>query len=361
MQLKIHFCGSTVKQLEHLLHLAFQGGDLKAIKRISALLLLGDDQSVQTVAQRLGVCKQTIYNWVRAFLLRRWASLRAHKSSGRPAKLKQAQKQRLGELIDAGPEAAGYDTGCWNSALIQDLIWREFGCLYNVHYLSELLRSLGYSYQKARYVSDHLDETARQAWLNLTWPTIVADARRRGALLLFGDEASFAQWGSLGYTWAKRGQQPLVKTAGKRKGYKVWGLIDYFSGRLFYRTQSERLTASRYCDFLLSVLAATDQPIILIQDGARYHTAKETQAFVVQQAARLRVHQLPAYSPDYNPIEHLWRNVKREKTHNRYFPTFETLMAAVERGLSYFQQHAAEVKQLMATHLDQVLGLAQAA
>jgi transposase len=51
----------------------------------------------------------------------------------------------LGELIDAGPQAASYDTGCWNSALIQDLIAREFGRTYNVHYLAELLRTLGFS------------------------------------------------------------------------------------------------------------------------------------------------------------------------------------------------------------------------
>lgn len=361
MQLKIHFCGQTVKQFEHLLRLAFQGGNVRMIKRISALLLLGDNQSVETIAERLGVCKQTIYNWVHAFLLRRWASLRPRTAPGRKAKLTAAQQQRLGALIDAGPEAAGYDTGCWNSALIQDLIWREFGQLYNVHYLSDLLGALGFSYQKARYISDHLDEEARAHWLSVSWPTIVADARRRKALLLFGDEASFAQWGSLGYTWARRGQQPEVKTTGKRKGYKVWGLIDYFTGRLFYRGQSERLTAARYCDFLVSVLATTEQPILLIQDGARYHTAKEVQTFVAQHADRLSVYQLPAYSPDYNPIEHLWRNVKREKTHNRYFPTFEALTDAVERGLIYFQQHATEVKQLMGTHLDQALGLAQAA
>jgi transposase len=361
MQATIHFCRSTVKQLEHLLRLAFQGGDLRTIKRISALLLLGDGSVVERVAERMGVCKQTIYNWLHAFLLKRWTSLHAGRAPGRRSKLSAADKQRLAELLDAGPEAAGYDTGCWNSAVIQDLIWREFGQLYNVHYLSELLRNLGFSYQKARYVSDHLDAEARQHWLNVTWPIIVAEARRRGALLLFGDEASFAQWGSLGYTWAKRGQQPLVKTAGKRKGYKVWGLIDYLSGRLFYRGQSERLTASGYCEFLASVLASTTQPIMLIQDGARYHTAKETLRFVAEHAERLSVYQLPAYSPDYNPIEHLWRNVKREKTHNRYFPTFEALTAAVERGLAYFQQYAAEVKQLMGTHLDQALGLAQAA
>jgi transposase len=361
MDITITFERQSVKQLTHLLQAAFRAGHLPQIKRLTALLLLADQQPVERVAARLGVCKQTIYNWLHAFVLKRWASLVPRTSPGRRAKLTAAQKQRLGELLDAGPEAAGYDTGCWNSALIQDLIWRAFGRLYNVHYLSELLRNLGFSYQKARYVSDHLDETARQHWLHLTWPAIVAEARRTRALLLFGDEASFAQWGSLGYTWARRGQQPQIKTCGKRKGYKVLGMIEYFTGRLFYQGQTERFRAARYCAFLASILAATEQPLILIQDGARYHTAKETQAFVATQAERLSVYQLPSYSPDYNPIEHLWRNVKREKTHNRYFPTFELLMEAVKRGLTYFQQHAEEVKQLMGTHLDQVVGLAQAA
>ncbi len=357
----IHLCRPTVKQLEHLLRLAFRTGDLPMIKRISALLLLGDGSPVETIATRLGVCKQTIYNWLHAFVLRRWTSLRPRTVPGRPPKLTQTQRQHLCDLIDAGPQAAGYATGCWNSALIQTLIWREYAVLYNVRYLSSLLRSWGYSYQKARFVSDHLDQVKRCEWLQVTWPLIVSEARRRGALLLFADEASFAQWGSLGYSWAKRGQQPEIKTCGKRKGYKVLGLIDYFTGRLFYRGQTERFTATRYCAFLTSVLAATTQPLMVIQDGARYHTAKETQTFVATQAERLSVYQLPSYSPDYNPIEHLWRNLKRDKTHNRYFPTFELLTEAVEEGLSYFQQHTVEVKQLMGTYLDQALSRALAA
>ncbi len=48
----------------------------------------------------------------------------------------------------------------------------------------------------------------------------------------------------------------------------------------------------------------TTQPLILIQDGARYHTAAKTQAFFATHAERLMVMQLPSYSPDYNPIEH---------------------------------------------------------
>jgi hypothetical protein len=69
----------------------------------------------------------------------------------------------------------------------------------------------------------------RQEWCTTTWPHILRLAKARQALLLFGDEASFPQWGTLTYTWARRGQQPTVKTSGKRKGYKVFGLIDYFN------------------------------------------------------------------------------------------------------------------------------------
>lgn len=361
MNITIQFSNATVKALNHQLHLAFRDGDLRRIKRISALLLLADHQPVSRIALRLGLSRETIYTWLHAFVLAGWSSLRYRSSPGRPAKLTPSQRQRLCDLIDAGPEAAGYQTGCWNSALLQDLIWREFGRLYNSHYLSELLGNLGFSYQKARFVSDHLDEEQRRHWLYQQWPLIRSQARQHNALLLFGDEASFAQSGSLGYSWSRRGQQPLVKTCGKRKGYKVFGLIDYFSGRLFYQAGTERFTAKRYCEFLAMVLSATQQPIFLIQDGARYHTAKETQRFVAQHAARLTVYQLPSYSPDYNPIEHLWRNLKREKTHNRYFPTFESLTQAVEAGLSDFQARPTEVKQLMGTYLEQALQFALAA
>jgi transposase len=340
----ITFTRPTVKTLDQELQAAFRRNDVRRIKRISALLQLADGRSPTPVAERLGLSRSTVYAWLRAFVVEGVASLRPHPSPGRPPKLTPTQKQRLRELVMAGPEAAGYQTGCWRSPLLQDLIHREFGVHYHVHYLSELLRNLGFSYQKARFVSDHLNDAQREQWLTETWPAILAAARRSGALLLFGDEASFAQWGSLAYTWAPRGQQPVVKTGGKRKGYKVFGLIDYFTGRLFSRGHTGRFNADSYCAFLEMVLEQTTQPLILIQD-----------------VARLTVHQLPSYSPDYNPIEHLWRNIKRHNTHNRYFPAFSDLTTAVETALTHFQQHPQAVKQLMGTYLDEVVAVAGAA
>ena len=207
----ITFTRATVNTLDLELQAAFRRNDLRRAKRISALRLLADGHAPTAIAERLGLARSTLYAWLRAFLVAGVASLRPHQSSGRPAKLTPSQKQRLRDLVTAGPEAAGYPTGCWTSALLQDLIHREFGVHYHVHSRSELLRNLGFSYQKARFVSDHLNVEQRHQWLTETWPALLTAARRRGALLLFGDEASFAQWGSLGSTWAVRGQQPRIK------------------------------------------------------------------------------------------------------------------------------------------------------
>jgi transposase len=349
VDLTITFCRQTVKTLNQHVPAAFRSGNLPQIKRLAALLMLADQQSITGVTDRLGVGRSTVYAWLHAFVLDRFASLQGRKPAGRPAKLTPSQKQRLCDLVAAGPEAAGYRTGCWHSALLQALILREFGVLYTVQYVRELLRNLGFSYQKARFVADHLNQEQRQAWLTETWPAIVQAARRMGALLLVGDEASFAQWGSLGYTWAKRGQQPLIKTGGKRQGDTVFGLIDYFTGRLFSKGHSGRFNAASSCAFGEMVLAQTTPPIVLIQDGARYHTAAKTKACFATHAARRRVEQLPSYAPDYNPIEHLWRTIKRHNTHNRYFPAFSDLTTAVETALTHFQQHPQAVKQLRGT------------
>jgi transposase len=346
----LHLSPFTRKQLYRHLQQAYACGALRVVKRIHVLLALAEEMSVQEVAAMVGLGEQTVRDYRNCFLLRRMASLTYKRPPGRPRKLTKVQRRELAELIEAGPQAAGYTSGCWNTPMIQDLIQNRFGVSYHPHYLATLLPNLGFSYQKARFVSDHLNETKRLEWCQTTWPRILRQARQRKALLLFGDEASFAQWGSLSYTWAPRGQQPAVLTSGKRKAYKVFGLIDYFSGRFFFRGQPGRFNSESYAAFLLDVLAQTTQHVFVIQDGARYHTSRAMQQFFDAQAARLTIKQLPSYSPDFNPIEHLWKKVKKEATHLKYFPEFTRLQAEVDRALVHFAQTPSEITVLMARY-----------
>ena len=69
--------------------------------------------------------------------------------------------------------------------MIQHVITDRCGILSNVFYIAQLLKNLGFSYQQAKFVSDHLDEIARRRWRNHIWPQILQVARERKALLLF--------------------------------------------------------------------------------------------------------------------------------------------------------------------------------
>jgi transposase len=346
LNIQITLSHQTQKELNALLQSARELGDLRMTQRILAIQALSQGQDFQTVADILQVCQEALRLWVRNFLLNGPPGLRSKKSPGRPPKLTKTQKKRLDSLICEGPAKAGYPGACWRAPLIQDLIYREFGVFYSVHYLSQLLRHMGFSYQKARLVSDHLDEKKRQQWIQRIWPKILRLAKKKKALILFGDEASFPQWGTLSYTWAKKGQQPTVKTSGLRKAYKVFGLIDYFTGQFFYKAHEGRLNSKSYQEFLRRVLAKTKQYIILIQDGARYHTSQAMREFFATQTHRLTVYQLPSYSPDYNPIEKLWKKIKEKGTHLHYFPTFQDLKHKVEEMLFRFENATLEVLSL---------------
>jgi transposase len=351
MKASIRFTPQTVKMLIGRLQYAYRVGNLRLVRHVSALLDLTKQPVIAEVANTYAVARQTVYDWLKTLMCHGEASLVYRHSPGRKPRLTKTQKQRLTGMIQAGPQAAGFPTACWTSVLIQQLMQREFGVLYNRYYVCELLRGLGFSFQKARFVSDHLDEEARRQWWADTWPQIVRLAEEKHALLLFGDEVSFAQWGSLGYTWALKGETPIVKTAGKRKGYKVLGLIEFFSGQFFYRGQQERFDSVRYQTFLAQVLAQTTGHLILIQDGAKYHTSQSTRAFFAAHQDRLTVFQLPSYSPDYNPIEYLWKKMKRRATHNQYFPDFQDLVAAVDDALAYFASQVAEIKSLVGLYV----------
>ena len=334
------------KAVERQLKTAQHLGKLRQVKYWLAILAVMDGQSFAQVALLLRVHEKTIAAWVCAFCCYGLQGAPHKKPTGRPPKLTPTQKEALATLIEEGPVKAGFSGACWRSPMIQQLISDRFGIYYNIFYIAQLLKNLGFSYQKAAFVSDHLNEQKRQEWRTTTWPQILRRATERQALLLFGDEASFPQWGTLTYTWARRGQQPQVKTSGKRKGYKVFGVIDYFTGQLFYQGQEGRLNSATYIAFLTRVLARTTQFIILIQDGAKYHTSTETKAFFAQEAARLQVVQLPTYSPDYNPIEKLWKKIKQQDTHLHYFPTFEALTDKVEQALLKFANIPEEILAL---------------
>jgi transposase len=415
----LRFSKSILEKLYDNLLIAQRLSNIRLYRLAQALIWFAEEVGIKEIAKRMGVDARTVINWIKTFMYKgiAWLTGQHYLGRGRKDKLTHEQKQTLIKLIKAGPEASGFDCGIWNSAMIGEVIWLKFGVVYNLNYLSSLLKKLGFSYQKARFVSDRQEEekyeAARKEWLEVTLPAIIKKAKAENSVVLFGDEVSFAMWGSLSRTWAPIGQQPTVKTKGIRKGLKMFGTIELKGGSFQYRqllayelkpkslrllkgaqlpiellellktlknqkyatkslflaalnnlagepliTQYQsvilqhtetagRFNGASYVEFLRQLLAYYQGKITLIEDGAPYHGSNIVKEFKLANVDRLTIERLPAFSPDYNPIEKLWKNTKKESTHLKYFKTFEELHNSVVKTFKTYMQDASKTLCVM--------------
>ena len=104
MSVSICFTRPTVKLLIQLLKKAYDAGALRLVRRISVLLSLAKQEPVAQVAETFSVSRQTVYDWLKAFILYGADSLVYRRPPGRKPKLTKTQKKRLAELIEMGGE-----------------------------------------------------------------------------------------------------------------------------------------------------------------------------------------------------------------------------------------------------------------
>jgi hypothetical protein len=256
--------------------------------------------------------------------------------------LSRRQRDELLAEILAGPETAGYPTACWTAVLIADLIQEQFQVRYHPRYIPHVLDHLGLSDQKAKFRAAGADAEAALLGLEETWPEIIRMAQAKRALVLFGDEARLAQWGTLGYTWDLKGCQPIVTTSGIRKAYRVFGVLDCFGGR-FYRRGLEdgkfdSTTDQGFLEWLLTQLAG---PILLIQDNAPDHVSAAARRFYADHSDRLTVYQLPPDSPISTRSKDCGRRSKKMRRICAIFASLQTWPRTSSRRSSGMQNYPA--------------------
>lgn len=345
---KIACLKSELKKAEQL-------NNLRLYKMVWCLLMISEGKAFNDISNLLGVSSRTVYNWIGLFAVYGFSWLLGYhyQGRGRKPKLNKEQKAKLFKIVEDGPEEYGFDCGIWNSAMIVEVIQKEFCVLYNPRYVCSLLSSIGLSYQKAAFVSDRMDDEEhqkkRKEWVEVTWPQILEKAKTKKAVILFADEVSFAQWGSLSKTWAPKGKQPKIKTCGKRKGLKMFGAIEFSTGTFLYMERDGKFNGESYIEFMKRIIGNYSCPVILIEDGASYHGSKIVTNFKneLNVSEMLDVYRLPAYSPDKNPIEKLWKKTKKDATHCKYFPTFESLRSSVIAAFNKYLEDATKVISTM--------------
>jgi len=80
-----------------------------------------------------------------------------------------------------------------------------------------------------------------------------------------------------------------------------------------FDVKTEKLVRSVYIDFLKKVICNRMRPLIVIADKASYHTSHEVKKFVEEHAQQIRLFFLPPHSPEINPNEQVWNEIKHRQ------------------------------------------------
>jgi transposase len=154
-------------------------------------------------------------------------------------------------------------------------------------------------------------------------------------VILFEDEFSLSNTATLSSTWSPVGEQPIISCKqAKRERVTGFGSVHPQSGQLAvnFAPKGNTLTFKKHLRTILRTYKHK-RKIILYVDNVRYHHAKALNPFL-QAHPNMEIRYLPACSPDMNPVERVWRYMRKRITHNRYLSSIKERIAKFWRLFS---------------------------
>jgi len=334
-----------------------QTQDRRSYQRLSAVLWIDAGRTREEVAELSGVSTRQVGQWLRIFRNKGLDALCTSHYRGDPGRLRPAQVERLRQEIAQG--------AFHNADQVRAWIEQQFGVAYSPSGVKDLLRRIGASYHKVSGFFWKADRDEQRAF--------VGKYRRHrrqagpGTRRYFVD-ACHPVWGLelLYCCWLLVGQRYYVGVGNGRKRLNILGAYcpddhDYVDLRL----TKENITGEPFVKLLEALLAKhpDTEKFILYLDNARYYSKPVVKEWLSRHR-QFHLVFLPAYSPNLNLIERLWKFLRKTAL-NRWHETFEAMQEAVGEVLDHLDRYGPELDSLMTEEFhilkDEELPLAPAA
>ena len=288
-------------------------------KGVKAVL---DGRKKVEVAKLFDVSRQAIWKWVKAYREGGAKSLKA-KHQGRPkggSLLPWQAAQIAKTVIDRHPDQLKLPFYLWTREAVAQLIDRRFNRQLSIWTVGRYLARWGFTPQKPVRRAFEKNPQEVQKWLDKDYPKIRKQAKREKAEIYWGDEMGLRSDHSVGRSFARRGQTPVIPGTGQRFGCNMISAITN-RGRLNFMVFKENFQATVFLEFLKRLIRQSQTKVFLIVDGHRAHRAKKVNTWLDNNTEKIRLFFLPSYSPELNPDEILNQDVKsnavgRQRAHN---------------------------------------------
>jgi transposase len=313
--------------------------------RERAVRSVHDGESPEVVARIIGINRSTIYGWLAQYRRGGWSALKAKPLFGRPPKLDGKKLNWIYNTVtQKNPMQLKFAFALWTREMVAKLIKAKYNISLSVVSVGRLLAQLGITCQRPLHRALERDEALVRQWLKQDYPNIRALAQREKADIYFGDAAHMRSDHHAGRTWGKKGETPVVLSAGARYRMSLISAVTSRGHMRFMIKETGGVNADVFIEFLRRLLIGSKNRIFIIVDRGPAHVAKKTKAFVASLGGRLRLFYLPPYSPDKNPDELVWKHLKADTVGRTSITTFDDFKDKVRSSMLSLQRSPAKVR-----------------
>ena len=317
---------------------------LEHMRRLAIQRVVADDEAPSQVMQSLGLCRTTIYRWLRKYADQGIEALAEKVAQGPAPKLNEPQRQQVRRwILGKDPRQYGFDFGLWSRRIVQTLIEEKLQIKLGLTAVGRLLASLDITPQKPLRRAYERDPQAVAQWQREAYPKLKTRAQRAGAMIFFLDEAGFQSDPPLGRTYGLKGKTPVVTTSGQRQSINVISAVNA-RGEFWAATYPGKLDAESFVAFLKNFMRHRRSKVLLVVDGHPAHKANLVKQLVKDMKGRLELHFLPPYAPDLNPDEFVWSYMKGTGVSKKPLKQNESIRERVEEDLTKIRNNRSLVR-----------------
>lgn len=328
--------------------MAIKGRRATFEERVSACEALENGVSADHVAKVLKVSRSSVFEWQKIYRAHGAEALKTKKTRGPEFKLSDGQMSQLYRLIaDNDPRQLSFERALWTREMIQELILRQFGIRLSRVSVGNVLARIGMSPQRPLYRAYERDPEKTEKWKEETFPQIQSKAKKEDAAIFFADEASVRTSYHAGTTWAPVGKTPVVRGSGRTRSISMVSAVSP-RGELHFTVQDEGVDRYDFLNFSKKLIEDAGRPVFLIMDNSTVHHATVLKEFAEKSDGMLRLYFLPPYSPDLNPDEWIWKNVKHDNLGRASVKSEGELMEFARAALERLKKAPDKVRSFFA-------------
>ncbi len=197
---------------------------------------------------------------------------------------------------------------------------------YTVAGLCDWLHRHSFSYKKPAIVPGKANKERQEQWIEEYEKLKVSLSERETICFMDGVHPTHNTQVSCG--WIKRGVRKEIAANSGRSRLNLSGALDLLSSKLHIQ-EDVTLNAASTISFLKKVECAypSKDKVHMFCDNAPYYRNKNVTAFL--ENSKIKMHFLPPYSPNLNPIERVWKWMKERVMYNTYYEEFDDFKLAV--------------------------------